>query len=164
MSNKPYKAASLNDALEFLAENESLIFAGGTDLMVQYSRGTGLSPAFPKAPLFIGQLTELRQIKNSKKALYIGAAVTLSELLDHPAIPLIFKTILSQMASLPSRNTASIGGNICNASPAGDTLPYLIAANAEIRLQSFNQERIVPLAEFITGPKTTILKLSLIHI
>ncbi len=158
MNSKAFKPNSLNEALQILAENDGLIFAGGTDLMVQYSRGTGLSPIFPKPPLFIGRLTELRQIQLAGESVIIGAAVTLSELLDHPAIPLIFKTIISQMASLPSRNTASIGGNICNASPAGDTLPYLIAQNAKIRLQSLHQERLLSVAEFITGPKTSALK------
>ena len=62
------------------------------------------------------------------------------------------------MASPPSRNLASIGGNICNASPAGDTLPYLYAMDAQVVLQSTDGERIIPIAGFITGPKQTDLK------
>jgi xanthine dehydrogenase FAD-binding subunit len=158
MNSKAFRPASLKAALEYLAKNECLIFSGGTDLMVQYARGTGLAPTFPRPPLFLAQIPELRQIEVSAKSIVIGAAVTLSELLSHPDIPLIFKDIISQMASLPSRNTATIGGNICNASPAGDTLPYLIANDASIRLQSLSNERVVLLSDFFTAAKETILK------
>ena len=62
------------------------------------------------------------------------------------------------MASPPTRNLATIGGNLCNASPAGDTLPYLYAVDAKVELQCEGNSRIMPIAEFITAPKTTILQ------
>lgn len=63
----------------------------------------------------------------------------------------------SMVGSLQIRNRGTIGGNICNASPAADAVPALIALGAEIRLTSAKQERIVPLEDFFLGPGKTIL-------
>jgi CO/xanthine dehydrogenase FAD-binding subunit len=62
------------------------------------------------------------------------------------------------MASPPSRNLATLGGNICNASPAGDTLPFLYAADAELLMENHEFERRIAIEDFITGPKQTDLK------
>jgi len=153
-----FRPADLQDALEFRDQHPSIPIAGGTDLMVQKARGFGLKPDFNKPLLFIGHLHELRQISIRNGNIRIGAGILLSELLKNGKIPESLKMAVRQMASPPSRNIATIGGNICNASPAGDTLPYLYAVDAFLVLKSSQAERKIPVEEFITGPGKTTLK------
>ncbi|MFA6792399.1 MAG: FAD binding domain-containing protein [Candidatus Neomarinimicrobiota bacterium] len=150
-----YLPAKLSEALDMMAECDCIPFAGGTDLMVQHARGSGVRPCFDKTLLFVSALKELKTFDLMGKTLRIGAAVTLSELLENAATPQIFKEILRQMAAAPTRHMATLAGNICNASPAGDTLPYLYAMDAEVILQSRNETRVLPVADFITAPKRT---------
>lgn len=153
-----YKPNNLKEALELLAFNDCIIFAGGTDLMVKGKRWPGLAPSFEKPVMFISQLQELREVTEDNGILTIGAACTLSELVDNELIPEHFKTVFRQMASPGIRNIATIGGNICNASPAGDSLPLLYALDAEVVLQSSCRKVELPIAEFIQGVGKTILK------
>ncbi|MBU4445106.1 FAD binding domain-containing protein [bacterium] len=152
-----FRPADLQEALEFRAQHPSIPIAGGTDLMVQKARGFGLKPDFNKPLLFIGHLRKLRQISVRDGNIHIGAGVLLSELLKNGIIPESLKMAVRQMASPPSRNLATIGGNICNASPAGDTLPHLYAVDAKLILKSVSSERIVHIGEFITDPKQNTL-------
>lgn len=154
---KAYHPESLSGALEILAESPCTIMAGGTDLMVQKARGFAIKPTFNKPLLFINHLEELQAITSEDSEIHIGACSLLTDMLESHLIADTFKEVIVQMASPPTRNLATIGGNICNASPAGDTLPYLYAANAKVELQSADNSRIVPINEFITAPKTTIL-------
>ena len=124
-------------------------FAGGTDLMVRRMRWSGIAAI---DPLFIGHLRELGQVCARGKVLTIGAACTLARLLEEPLIPAVFKEIIGSIAAPAVRNRATIGGNICNASPAADTLPWLYAMEAEVCLQSMAGTRTLPVADFITGP------------
>jgi xanthine dehydrogenase FAD-binding subunit len=153
-----YRPANLLEALNILAERECTPIAGGTDLMVQHARGTGVRPVFDKPLLFISHLKELQNIDVKNNTIYIGAAATLTQLLEHSHIPGIFKEILRQMAAAPTRHMATLAGNIDNASPAGDTLPYLYAIDAELVLRSRNGERILGVADYICGPKQTVRK------
>lgn len=156
MVTDAYRPLSLADALIFLAEQDCLPVAGGTDLMVQAARGTGVRPNFEKTLLFIAHLQELQHIHVTDTGIRIGAAATLTALLEHEGIPAVFKEILKQMAAAPTRHMATLAGNIVNASPAGDTLPYLYALDAELVLRSRDRERILPVADFIRGPKQTV--------
>jgi len=153
-----YRPRDLIEALKIRNKVDCLPIAGGTDLMVQKARGTGLGPGFIKPLLFIGHLPELIRIEKKDGFLHIGPAVLLSDLLHNPLIPPTFKKAIELMASPPSRNLATLGGNICNASPAGDTLPFLYAADAEILLENHEFERRLAIEDFITGPKQTDLK------
>jgi len=153
-----YRPDTLIEALKIRSETDCLPIAGGTDLMVQKARGTGLGPGFEKSLLFIGHLPELRRIERKEGFIHIGPAVLLTEILQHPLIPETFKKAVALMASPPSRNLATLGGNICNASPAGDTLPYLYAADGEVLLENHAFERRIAIEDFITGPKQTDLK------
>jgi CO/xanthine dehydrogenase FAD-binding subunit len=153
-----FRPKNLREALEIRGKQSSIPLAGGTDLMIQKARGFGLRPDFNKPLLFIGHLQELRHISVRDGNLHIGAGVLLSELLKNGKIPESLKMAVRQMASPPSRNLATIGGNICNASPAGDTLPYLYAVDAILVLKSKRAERKIPIDEFIKGPGKTILK------
>jgi len=153
-----YRPANLAQALRIRAEHECLPLAGGTDLMVQHARGSGVRPGFHQPLLFLAHLTELRRIVPDGQTLRIGAAVTLTELLHCDQVAPVLRDIVLQMASPPTRNLATIGGNIGNASPAGDTLPYLYALNADLIVQSIAGIRQVPVADFITGPRQTTLQ------
>ncbi|MBN2780832.1 MAG: FAD binding domain-containing protein [Candidatus Marinimicrobia bacterium] len=154
---KGYRPGTLQEALELLAQETCTVMAGGTDLMVQRARGFSLRPKLDRPLVFIEQLKELKQIYKKDETLHIGPCVTLTDLLGHPHIPEIFKQMIGRMASPPTRNMATLGGNICNASPAGDTLPWFYAMNAKVKLQSSAAERTVPIDAFISGPKKTIL-------
>ncbi len=154
---KAYHPETLSAALEILTEKPCTIMAGGTDLMVQKARGFAIQPEFTQPLLFINHLEELQRITIEDGEIHIGACVILTDMLFSHLIADTFKEVIVQMASPPTRNLATIGGNLCNASPAGDTLPYLYAVDAKVELQKAESSRIVSIDEFITAPKTTVL-------
>ncbi|MFT8347948.1 FAD binding domain-containing protein [Clostridium saccharoperbutylacetonicum] len=153
-----YLPKSFEEALKILNENDVTIYAGGTDLMVRHKNATALLPKFNKDLLYVGDLAELKEIKESKDSLEIGAACTLSSLLRIKEIPEVLKESIRQIASPAIRNMGTIGGNICNASPAGDTLPILYALDAKLKLISQNSSREVHIEDFILGPRKIILE------
>lgn len=153
-----YRPETLSEALEILAENSCTIMAGGTDLMVQKARGFALQPKYDLPLLFISHLDELQNITIEDNEIHIGAGAVLTDIMNSYLIPDTFKEVIGQMASPPTRNLATIGGNLVNASPAGDALPYLYAVKATVELQSAGNSRILPINDFITAPKTTILQ------
>ena len=131
--------------------------------MVRYRLGTGALPDIDGPVVFLDRCRELKGVELDDSVLKggeikIGAAVTYADLLSHPAVPPALKEICGQIAAPGLRNIATIGGNICNASPAADTLPFLYAFDAAVELQSFRGTRIVPIRDFITGPGTADLR------
>ena len=149
---------SLKEALRIRKEEKAIPFAGGTDLMVKRGRLRGLAPYFEKPVLFLHRVKELMGVKFEEGRVRIGALSTLSEILENRDIPLILKYAIAEIASPAIRNLATIGGNICNASPAGDTLPPLYVMNARVVLSSFTSEREMKIMDFIKGPGSTDLK------
>jgi xanthine dehydrogenase FAD-binding subunit len=152
-----YRPKSLIEALEAMVFTEYTVFAGGTDLMVKRKQGTGMLPAFDKPLIFISDLDELKQIRSEKDYIYLGAACTFSSLIESSLIPEFYKQVFMQMASPAVRNIATIGGNICNASPAGDSLPLLYALDAEVIIESSCRKVEMPIVDFITAPGRNIL-------
>ena len=157
MGSNGFTPASLSDALQILATERAIPVAGGTDLMVRHRRGGPLPIQLDAPPLFIGRLPELRTVTETASDLTIGAAVTLNDIAAHPLAPPGLTAAIAEFASPAVRNAGTIGGNICNASPAGDTLPYLYAAGATVVLATASTERSLPILEFITGPGQTLL-------
>lgn len=158
-----FRPKALNDLLEIRREHRALPFAGGTDLMVRYRLGTGAHPDIDRPVLFLDNCSELKRLEmttggSQEKVLRIGAAVTYTELLSNPSVHPALKEICRQIAAPGLRNIATIGGNICNASPAADTLPFLYAFDAVLELRSSAGVRFQAIGEFITGPGTTGLK------
>jgi xanthine dehydrogenase FAD-binding subunit len=149
---------SLAEALRIRSEARVIPFAGGTDLMVKHRRPSGLAPGFAQPILFVGHLPELRHITAEGNALVIGAGVTLSDLLAHGQVPGALKQSVAEIASPAIRNMATLGGNICNASPAGDTLPALYCLDATLVLARVGSERRVGIERFILGPGKTDLR------
>ncbi len=143
---------SLDEALEALSERKFIPIAGGTDLMVRYKRWKNLPPSFPSLPLFIGHIAELSGIEKKDDEIVIKAATLLSEIEQSPLVPSILRKAISQMAAPGIRNMGTIGGNIVNSSPAGDTLPPLYVLDAKVVLLSKNERRCLFIYDFITGP------------
>ena len=122
--------------------------AGGTDLMVQI---TGELGEPPERVVDLWGLDELRGIEEEDGSLVIGALTTYTELrrsaLVHERLP-ILADVAATIGAAQIQNRGTVGGNIANASPAGDTLPLLLATDAVIVLGSAAGERHVPAAEF----------------
>ncbi len=145
---------SLAEALDALAAGDCTILAGGTDLMPQSQAGR---VKFRPMLLNIRRLP-LSGIVESGGAIRIGALTTITDLLDSPLVKAklgVLWEAADHFASGQIRNAGTLGGNICNASPAGDTLVPLMVLNAEVELTSKRGSRRLPIAEFFTGPGRT---------
>jgi carbon-monoxide dehydrogenase medium subunit len=148
---------SLDDCLKILAERggQARPVAGGTDLLPQMKNGV-LKPALV---VDLSGITRLRQVHNGT-GLRIGAAVTARELEVSPALRGACVAIAESAAlvgSLQVRNLATIGGNLCNAAPSADMAPPLLALEAQAVIAGPGGERRVPIADFFTGVRKTVL-------
>lgn len=147
-----FAPTTLKEALKILDERDCYIFAGGTDLMVQKHRGSGLIPNFDKDVLYVMNIKELDYIKTDAEGnLHIGAMNRYCELTNSSLVPDIFKTVFNEIASPNIRNMATLVGNIANASPAGDSLLPLNLFNARVVLASVKGTREVLVEDFILG-------------
>ncbi len=103
----------------------------------------------------------LSGIREEGDMIVIGASTRLSEIADSPILlkkaPILAETV-DTMASPQVRNTATIGGNLCMASPAADTAPPLLVLDAQVMIRSVDSEETVPLNRFFLGPGTTRLQ------
>ncbi|OFV87977.1 MAG: hypothetical protein A3J75_05855 [Acidobacteria bacterium RBG_16_68_9] len=154
------RAQTLDEALELLAQyaGDVRILAGGTDLLVKMWN-TRLRPRILVDPKGVRELQELRY--DPVEGLTIGALVTIRDLETSPLIRSRFRGLSDAAGLLGScqiRSRATVGGNLCNASPAADMAPSLIGLGAEARVISRMEERQVPLEEFFTGPGQTVLR------
>lgn len=150
---------SLDEALGILQQGEVTILAGGTDLMPQTKAGR---IAFKPTLMNIRDIAGMSGIALDGDALRIGALTTITALLDDPLVKQhvpVLAEACDHFASDQIRNAGTLGGNINNASPAGDTLVPLIVLDAEVELASKPNgsvtTRRLPLAEFFTGPGRT---------
>ena len=145
----PYQPTSLSEALDLLAREPLVPYAGGTDLMVCPKRGS--------VYLFLNRIPELRQITEEEAWIRIGASCTFTDLLECDLTPGILKKAASLVAAPAIRNLGTVGGNICNGSPKADCALALVACDAQLRLASSTGERILPLSEFYLGSRKTAL-------
>lgn len=155
---KTYIPKTLKEAIEIRLETGAIPFAGGTDLMVKYKSWSGALPALPGTVVYIGDLEELKSTEIVNDYIYIGSAAKLSAIIDLNGIPEYVRQPVKSIGSPPIRNLGTLGGNICNASPAGDSLPMLYALDAELELTSEEGSRLIQISEFILGPGKTCLK------
>jgi len=153
-----YRPNNLEEALRLRGETGAIPFAGGTDLMVRYKNWTGLPPAFPEDVLFLSHLKELQFIERQGETLVIGAGVTFRRIAAFPETPEVLRQAVLSIAAPAIRNIATMAGNVCNASPAGDSICALYALDASVEVRSINTVREVPIMQFITGPGRTVLK------
>ncbi len=150
--------ASLQAVIALLAADPGgwLPIAGGTDVMVQYAAGK--LPA--RKLVSIWNISELRRIEVLPDEIRIGAGCTYSDLRAHELIQRELSLLARAAAwtgGIANQNRGTLGGNIVNASPAADSLPALLAYEAELILVSVRGERRVPYKVFHTGYKKTIL-------
>lgn len=142
---------SLDEALQLKSDYpKSVPIAGGTDLMVELN----FDVRRPEAIIDLTRVSELEDHSKEDGRMRLGAGVTYSKLIDDLAIELPGLAIASRTVGSPQiRNRGTIGGNIGTSSPAGDTLPVLVAARADVEVASVRGSRVLALSDFITGPK-----------
>lgn len=145
--------ATLRDALEAAGTAGIQFIAGGTDLCVQMEEHL----ITPEKIIDIAGLEELDFIREDTTGLRIGAAVKIAEIAASRLLPVCLRDGARAIGSPQIRNLGTIGGNICNASPCGDTLVSLVVLKAEFLLVSLGGERKVAAEDFFTGPKATVL-------
>jgi xanthine dehydrogenase small subunit len=129
--------------------------AGGTDLMVQITGELGMPP---DRVIDIWALDELRGISLVGETLVLGALTTYTEIRRSPVIAEFLPALAECAATIGAaqiQNRGTIGGNVVNASPAGDTLPILLATDASFVLGSATGTRTIPAADFWTGYRQT---------
>jgi CO/xanthine dehydrogenase FAD-binding subunit len=148
---------SLREAVDILAENpETLPLAGGTDLVVQIKeRHRPVS-----AVMSLKRVQEAHEYTNNG-ILTIGSAVKVGRIAGDPWIRQKFSALAvgaSLIGSVQIQNMASVGGNICNASPSADTAPPLLALDAQLLIASTQGERTLPLSAFFLAPGKTALQ------
>lgn len=133
---------------------EAKLVAGSTDLALEITQGQKQFQTL----ISLSQMAELKQIEKSDKGLQIGAMVPLNEVAtaitaSYPELAELF----TRFASLPIRNQATLGGNIANASPIGDTPPLMLALEASLVLDNGEQSRTLPARKFFTGYRQTAM-------
>ena len=149
---------TLEEALRIRKETGATSLAGGSDLMVSNSMGAGITPAFRGDVMIITGLKELKGITETADTVEIGALTTSAEIAGSPIAPELLKDAASRMGAIALRNSATIGGNIANASPKGDMPQPLILMDAEVVLKSLDGERRVLVDDFIIAHKKTELR------
>jgi len=155
-----HRPESMDEAKSLLNKLQQFrVVAGCTDFIPAIRRGAwrfedGLNI------LAVKNVRELKGIAEQGNTVTIGAASTLSEIENSPVIkkhsPILADTV-KEMASWQIRNTATIGGNLCTASPAADMAPPLLVLDAKVTVSGPDKEKTLPLNEFFRGPGQTIL-------
>jgi CO/xanthine dehydrogenase FAD-binding subunit len=146
-------ADTWEEALALKAEHpDALPIAGGTDVMVELN----FDRVRPSAMLDLTRVAELREWGAENGRLRVGAGVSYTRIIDELGDRLPALAVASRTVGSPQiRNRGTVGGNLGTASPAGDALPPLYVADAEVELASVGGTRRVPIAEFVNGPKRT---------
>jgi CO/xanthine dehydrogenase FAD-binding subunit len=144
------------EALEVKAAHpEAVPIFGGTDVMVELNFARGR----PQTVLDLTRIPEIREWGEENGRLRVGAGVTYTRIIAELGNKLPGLAIASRTVGSPQiRNRGTVGGNLGTASPAGDGLPPLYASDAEVQVISTEGTRLVPVSEFIVGPKRNAMK------
>lgn len=143
----------LAEAIKALEDSpDAQMLAGGTDFCVEVSFGLRR----PKDVVSLRRVDELRRWSTSSDSITLGASTTYTDMIRQlgellPGLAGAARTVGSPQI----RNVGTLGGNVATASPAGDTLPVLVALDARVRLVGPAGQRTVILTDFVTGPKRT---------
>ena len=152
-----FEPKSIGDALSVLAKHGAAakVIAGGTDVMVDVK-----FKEEPGALVNIKKIGGLSGISESGGAIRIGPLTTIREIetnaLIREKLPVLWEAA-HQFASLQIRNTATIGGNICRASPSGETLSPLLVLDAKAVMAFSNGEQMQPFSAFFQGPGKSLV-------
>ncbi len=146
------------EALRLFKRNpDALPLAGGTDLMVGWNAGR----LNGKTILDLSSLKDWTRIRETPVGVYIGALTTHTAIRENPAIQARFPLLAESSLTVGGRqiqNQGTLGGNIANASPAGDTFPALAVYEAKIHAVADSGRRVIPLSEIFAGVKQTTLQ------
>jgi CO/xanthine dehydrogenase FAD-binding subunit len=151
---------NLNDAVKLLAAHgeQARPMCGGTDLIIQLRAGVRR----PDYVVDVKKIPELRRISfDQRQGLRLGAAVPCIEIHENADMRKYYPGLTEAahlIGSLQIQSRASVGGNLCNGSPAADTTPALIALGAKARVAGPKGERMVPVEKFCTAPGRTVLE------
>ena len=150
----------LDEALQAMADGDATVLCGGTDLAPQTESG---ARQYQAKLLNIRRIEGLDRIETAGDKIRIGATVTVSAIRRSAELAEIAPVLVEaaeRFASEQIRNAASVGGNLCNASPAGDMSPPLLVLDASVELACWQggaaKTRRVPLEQFFTGPGKTV--------
>jgi CO/xanthine dehydrogenase FAD-binding subunit len=150
----------LDEALQAMADGDATVLCGGTDLAPQTESGVR---QYTAKLLNIRRIEGLSGIETNAAKVRIGAVTTISEIRRNPALAEIAPVLVEaaeHFASDQIRNAASVGGNLCNASPAGDMSPPLLVLGASVELACWRngavQTRSIPLDQFFVSPGKTV--------
>lgn len=155
-----FRPASLTEALNLLAcySQSAKVLAGGTDLLIPQA----LESSTEIVVISLKDIEDLRQItKTAEGDIFVGAMVRHAEVAQSPLVQQYFPALAKAsdwVGSRSIRSVATIGGNICNASPSADTAPPLLAYEARVVIESPSGERVVEIGDFFTGPSMTCLQ------
>ena len=147
-----YLPATVEQAVEYLKDKDAIIIAGATDLGLELSHKSKDYPVL----VSVENIAELKEIKNDKDSLTIGAGINLSYLEEN--LKTEFKPLekmLKVFAARQIRNRATIGGNIGTASPIGDLLPVFLALDAKVNLAGPKGRRSIDIADYFVGYRQT---------
>jgi carbon-monoxide dehydrogenase medium subunit len=139
------------------ADPSATLMAGGTDLLVQVRSGLKR----PATVIDIKRIPELTSLAVNERELRIGAAVPALDICANPEIARVWPGIVDAVHLIGStqiQGRGSVGGNLCNASPAADTTCALIVNRAQLVIAGPSGERTVPVERFCTGPGRTVLE------
>ncbi len=157
MEETRYEApTTIAQAARLLAEPGARALAGGTDLIVQMRTGRGE----PRLFVDVKRIPELASIRLDAKSLWLGAAVPAALVVENRDVARLFPGLCEAtdlIGSTQIQGRASVGGNLCNASPAADTVPALIALGAVCVIAGPQGERRVPVESFATAPGKSVL-------
>ena len=139
------------------ARGQAFVLAGGTDLMVRM-KGRFVEPDLL---VDIKHISAMQSIKKSATGFRIGAAVSAAEMGENTSLKKTWPGVVESANLIGSdqiQNRCTIAGNLCNASPAADAVPALIAAGAKVNVVGAQRRRTVAVESIITGPGTTSLR------
>jgi len=149
---------SLGEMTELLGRDDAVVLAGGTDLLVGIRR----HKVRPALVVDVKSVAEIgNQIDAEKRRLRIGGRVVMSQLTGNEHVDSHFPALgvaASVVGSVQIRNRATLAGNLCNASPAADTAPALLAYAATVTTSGPDGSRTLPVKEFFVGPGSTVLR------
>jgi CO/xanthine dehydrogenase FAD-binding subunit len=149
------RPTDLGGAIEALAARNALVLSGGTDIFPAH-----VGRPLPEDIVDLSAIAELKAISETVGEVRIGAAASWTSIIAAP-LPRAFdalKAAAREVGSIQIQNRGTIGGNLCNASPAADGVPPLLALDAEIEIASRAGAKRMPLAQFIAGYRATALK------
>jgi CO/xanthine dehydrogenase FAD-binding subunit len=150
-----YRPTQLTEALEILSSQAVTILAGGTDFYP-----SRVDRPIDAQVLDISRVEALRGVNVESNGIRIGAIATWRDVIDAGLPRWCDGLILAarEIGGAQIQNAATLVGNLCNASPAADGVPVLLALDAQVQICSRTSERLLPLSEFLLGPRRTALQ------